>query len=243
MRIPTTHPRRASLLRRELLEEGVALGITSLNGLIAHGRGEAFDYLLGEKTRGFAIDATYEAAIYLLLAKHPVISVNGNTAALVPNELVELSKILNAPLEINLFHASVKRVDNIRKHLENKGATLILTPSRQSVLPLLNSPRKYVNPRGILIADVVFVPLEDGDRAHALVQNRKKVITVDLNPLSRTATTASVTIVDNLVRVMPLLIEKIKSMQKEKRGTFALKSTYSNKKILERAVYFLRASV
>ena len=50
------------------------------------------------------------------------------------------------------------------------------------------------------------VPLEDGDRCEALVRNGKRVITVDLNPLSRTARTSQITIVDNLVRCLPLLV-------------------------------------
>ena len=36
----------------------------------------------------------------------------------------------------------------------------------------------------------------------------KNVITVDLNPLSRTAKAADVTIVDNLVRAMPAMVEQ-----------------------------------
>ena len=43
----------------------------------------------------------------LLLARRPVISVNGNAAALVPGELVELSELVGAVLEVNLFHSGV----------------------------------------------------------------------------------------------------------------------------------------
>ncbi len=57
MKIPKSHPRYTSLKTRELIENGVKKGITSLVGLIAHGRGEAFDYLIGEKTHKSAIDA------------------------------------------------------------------------------------------------------------------------------------------------------------------------------------------
>jgi 4-phosphopantoate--beta-alanine ligase len=42
----------------------------------------------------------------------------------------------------------------------------------------------------------------------------KKVITVDLNPLSRTALSSDITIVDNIVRVIPQLIECIKYHKK-----------------------------
>ena len=48
--IPRSHPRYESLVIREKLVKGVKEGITALQGLIAHGRGEMFDYILGEKT-------------------------------------------------------------------------------------------------------------------------------------------------------------------------------------------------
>ncbi len=38
------------------------------------------------------------------------------------------------------------------------------------------------------------------------------MITVDLNPLSRTARTASITIVDNVARAMPLLVERAEAL-------------------------------
>src|SRR3989344_3012122 len=109
MIIPKSHPRYASLKTRELIVKGVENGVTSIHGLIAHGRSETFDYLLGEKTTDAAKKSIDAAAALLLLAEFPVISVNGNTAALVPKGLVELSKILDAPLEVNIFHASEER--------------------------------------------------------------------------------------------------------------------------------------
>ena len=39
------------------------------------------------------------------------------------------------------------------------------------------------------------------------------IISVDLNPLSRTAQTSTVTIVDNIVRVIPALIESVKKYE------------------------------
>src|SRR3989338_9799973 len=104
MKISSSHPRAASLLIREKIVEGVEKGLTSFAGLTAHGRGEAFDYLLGEKTHEFAIHAIKAAGAYLLLAKRPVISINGNAAALSAKELVALAKILNCKIEVNLFH-------------------------------------------------------------------------------------------------------------------------------------------
>jgi 4-phosphopantoate--beta-alanine ligase len=48
--IPSSHPRAKSLYIRELLVNGFKNGIVVEEGLIAHGRGETFDYLLGEDT-------------------------------------------------------------------------------------------------------------------------------------------------------------------------------------------------
>lgn len=232
MNIPKSHPRYQSLRTRALVEQGVANGITSPVGLIAHGRGEAFDYLIEEQTQLFAKKAIEAAARLLLHAKHPVISVNGNTAALVPEELIALAAILNAPLEINLFYGSDERVQKIKTHLLQHGATNVLLPDKNTTIDYLDSNRKYVNPEGIKKADVVFVPLEDGDRTEALIKSGKTVITVDLNPLSRTAQKATVTIVDNIIRSLPLLIDALKQPARSV-------DEYNNKTILAQAAGFI----
>ena len=90
--VPASHPRAASLHVRESLVEGAKKNIVAWAGLIAHGRGEAFDYLIGEKTNDFAVEAITAAAAAMVSSQRPVISVNGNTAVLVPRELVELSR-------------------------------------------------------------------------------------------------------------------------------------------------------
>ena len=87
--VPESHPRYLSLKTRDNIVAGVDKGVTSIHGLIAHGRGEAFDYLLGESTHDFAQEAIGAAAVTLLLSAHPVISVNGNAAALAPFEMVQ----------------------------------------------------------------------------------------------------------------------------------------------------------
>ncbi len=196
------HPRYESLRRRDLLVEGYKSGIVSIHGLIAQGRGEAFDYLLGEKTSDTALQATRVACAYLLTAQHPIISVNGNTAALVPQEIAELSCLTQIPVEVNLFHRSEGRIARIAEHLRAYGAENILTGIDAVTLPTVASQRGTVDRRGIFQADTVFVPLEDGDRAGALVRSGKTVISVDLNPLSRTAQASTVTIVDELTRAM-----------------------------------------
>ncbi len=210
--VPETHPRAESLRIRERLVEGVRTGVTSQHGLIAHGRGEAYDYLIGERTRCFAETAIKASVAALMLAEHPVISVNGNTAALVPGELVKLSNVVKAPLEINIFHRSESRVQAISDHLERFGSGEVLQPSFGAVIEGISSGRRHVNPDGIAVADVVFVPLEDGDRCGALRAAGKSVIVVDLNPLSRTSRDASITIVDNVVRAVPRMVEFAESL-------------------------------
>ena len=124
--IPKSHPRYASLVARERVAEGVKKGFTSNQGLIAQGRGECFDYLLGERTTSSAAAATRAAAALLLLAGRPVLSVNGNVAALVPEEMVALAAFLGAPLEVNLFHRSEERVKKIADLLRQQGAEKVL---------------------------------------------------------------------------------------------------------------------
>ncbi|NJD76868.1 MAG: phosphopantothenate/pantothenate synthetase [Candidatus Methanoperedens sp.] len=215
--IPKNHPRYESLMTREQIIGGVKKGITSINGLIAQGRGEAFDYLIGEKTSCSAIDAEKVAAALLLLAKKPVISVNGNAAALVPEGLIRLGEAANAPLEVNLFHRTEERVNKIIRHLRSLGAKRIYTKSN-GLIPGIEHDRAKVDIEGIFRADVVLVPLEDGDRCKALVDMGKTVIAIDLNPLSRTAQCANVTIVDNITRAVPNIskfIEELKGLKED----------------------------
>lgn len=239
LKIPPSHPRRESLLIRERIVEGYEKGVVALQGLIAHGRGEAFDYILGEKTHEPALDAIKAAAAQLLLAKYPVISVNGNTAALVPKEIVELAEIVNAKIEVNLFYRTREREEAIANLLIEYGAKEVLGVGEDAsaTIPELFSERRRVSPRGILIADVVFVPLEDGDRTEALKKMGKKVIAVDLNPFSRTARAADITIVDNIVRAMPLLIQEVKELRKKSIDELKeIVNNYDNDRVLRNMV-------
>ena len=215
--IPASHPRYRSLMARELIVSGVERGVTSMHGLIAHGRGEAFDYLLGETTHSFATDAVEAGCAALLTASHPIISVNGNACALAATELVQLAAACGAKLEVNIFHTSPQRELAIRTMLEEAGAGEVLMPSKTHALEHIDHNRRWIHPEGIYLADVVCVPLEDGDRCQALIKNGKRVVTIDLNPLSRTARTATITIVDNLTRCLPLMIQRAASLRDQPR--------------------------
>jgi 4-phosphopantoate--beta-alanine ligase len=215
--IPPDHPRAESLAIRERLIEQYFEGIVAASGLIAHGRGEAFDYLLGEKTTGPASEAIRAAAATLLTAENPVISVNGNTAALAAEEVVKLAEIAEAKIEVNLFYRSLERALAIKKLLEKAGGREVLGVGKgaSARIPELRSERRRVDPRGIMAADAVLVPLEDGDRTEALVRLGKKVIAIDLNPLSRTAQKATITIVDNIVRAAPRLVQAAQKLKEQ----------------------------
>lgn len=239
MLIPRSHPRAASLHIREKLVQGYRDGLVVEEGLLAHGRGEMFDYLIGEKTSKMSHEAIKAAARMLLLAKRSVISVNGNLAALCPKEIVLLAKITGAKIEVNLFYASEKRKKAIANALKKNGAKEILGLDAKfsQKIPNLDSARRVVDERGIFIADVVLVPLEDGDRTIALKKLGKKVIAFDLNPMSRTAQTADITIVDNVTRGMQILIESCKKMKKSRLDK---KFRFDNKKNLSQSIIIIK---
>jgi len=217
--ISPDHPRYNSLILREKMANAYQEGILADTALIAHGRGEAFDYILGENTSPAALQAIRTGISAMLLADNPVISVNGNTAVLSAEYIVELSRLIPASIEINLFYRTPERVRKMEKLLKNAGATEVLGKGGDDhvTIPGLGGPRSRAHPEGIHRADVVLVPLEDGDRAQALVSSGKTVITIDLNPLSRTAQTSSITIVDNVVRTIPLMIKEVTTLKRYSR--------------------------
>jgi 4-phosphopantoate--beta-alanine ligase len=213
--IPEDHPRYESLLTRHRIEEGVEKGITSKQGLIAQGRGEAYDYLLGEETIPSADAAERAAAAQLLLADHPVLSVNGNVAALVPGEMVELAEAVGADVEVNLFNRTRERMKAIADHLRDRGAENVKGLAADARIPGLDHERAKVDEDGIYDADVVVVPLEDGDRAEALAEMGKTEIVVDLNPMSRSAQTAAIPIIDNIVRAVPNMTRHARELREQ----------------------------
>ncbi len=210
--IPKSHPRFASLVLRERLVEGFKSGIVAPQGLIAHGRGEMFDYVLGERTTKESRVASRAAAALLLNAKHPVVSVNGNIAALCPEQIVRLSEAASARVEISLFHRTDERISRIQKILEEHGAKDVLGFLPDCEIPGVDHLRALCSKDGIFSADVVLIPLEDGDRAGALAKMGKKTIAIDLNPMSRTARSAAVTIVDEVTRAIPELVKNVEDL-------------------------------
>lgn len=238
--IPKNHPRYKSLITRKKMVEALKKGLIHKTGLIAHGRGEAFDYLIGEKTLYFAETAEKTAAALLLNSKNPVISVNGNVVALSAKECIDLSKKIPAKIEINLFHRTDKRMKKLAKKLRSFGLEKIYGLKGDEKIPGLKHDRGLCDSDGIFSSDVVLVPLEDGDRCKALKNMDKKVITIDLNPLSRTARTADITIVDNVTRAIPNISKWVKILRNEDREKLEnLFLNYDNKKTLNESCNFI----
>ncbi len=226
MKIPRSHPRYDSLVRREQLVRGWKQGIVVPEGFIAHGRGEAWDYLFGEETSAPALVAERAAAANLLAARRPVISVNGNVAALAPREVVRLAKTIPARIEVNLFHRTEPRVRRIVRVLERAGAHDVLGPRPNARIPGLESKRALSHRDGVFGADVVLVPLEDGDRAEALTRMGKLVISIDLNPLSRTSQRATIPVVDELTRALPNIEKFVRELKANSGESARVRRSY-----------------
>ena len=64
--------------------------------------------------------------------------------------LIELGKVLNAPLEVNIFHTEDGREEKIRESLLKHGAPDVLMPTTEAQLSYIDSNRKFVHPEGIL---------------------------------------------------------------------------------------------
>ncbi|VVB69442.1 Pantothenate synthetase [uncultured archaeon] len=167
---------------------------------------------------------------------------NGNVAALVAEEMCHLAQALDAPLEVNLFHRTEERVKRIADLLRERGAERVLGENPDATVPGLDHARALATRGGIYDADVVLIPLEDGDRCEALAAMGKAVITIDLNPLSRTARKATISIVDNILRAVPNLTAQVKELSSAPREELEnLVKGYDNNDILRRACREIQA--
>ena len=129
-----SHPRYRSLLMRHRLEVEPKKGMLADSAMIAHGRGEAYDYLLGETTIPSADVATQVALNALMQAEHPVLSVNGNVVALAGDEMLKLADKIGCPLEVNIFYRTPERMEALLSDLNERkegGSVLIsLVPTQ-----------------------------------------------------------------------------------------------------------------
>lgn len=221
-RLSPRHPRYRSLRTRANLADAARSGLVAPEGLIAHGRGEAFDYFLGERTTPSARRAIRAAAGWLVNAERPVVSVNGNVASLAAAAIARLVRARpGLGVEVNLFHRTPGRAARVADVLRENGVRTVLGVRPTARIPGLPSDRALVDADGILRADVCLVPLEDGDRTEALQAIGKRVIAIDLNPLSRTALTADLPIIDELTRAVDLLALDVARTGRRRPGYFA----------------------
>ena len=228
--VPESHPRKDSLSARQKIVDGAKRGLLADSAMIAHGRGEAFDYLLGEKTTESATMAIRRVATLLTSAERPVISTNGNTAVLAGESMIRVAAVVGCPIEVNLYYHTPERVSGLLSLLgeqrdsvaKEKGpsqfkgdwseavrSVRILGDEADFRIEGLEGPRSLCTEDGIGLADLILVPLEDGDRCEALISLGKLVCVIDLNPLSRTARMASVTIVDEVSRAAISLLSEV----------------------------------
>jgi len=145
-----------------------------------------------------------------------VLSLNGNAVALAGDALLKLAEHLQCPVEINIFYRTPERMEALLGRLEAIKRELdldvkLLGAQPNARIPGLEGPRANCTQEGIIEADVIMVPLEDGDRCEALVAMGKTVIVIDLNPLSRSAKMGSITIVDELTRVAQNMLEHVQN--------------------------------
>ena len=86
-------------------------------------------------------------------AQKSVISVNGNFAALCPKEIIQLAKITDSKIEVNLFYSSEKRKKAISKILRKSGAEEILGMNKKQSTKLkgIDSARRIVDKNGIFV--------------------------------------------------------------------------------------------
>ncbi|MGB1659410.1 MAG: phosphopantothenate/pantothenate synthetase [Candidatus Poseidoniaceae archaeon] len=229
-----SHPRYRSLLMRHRLEVAAKKGMLADSAMIAHGRGEAYDYLLGETTIPSADFATQIALQALVHAEHPILSVNGNVVALAGDDMLRIADKVGCPLEVNIFYRTPERMEALLTDLNERKERLnlevdILGANPDATIPGLKGPRAKCESKGILQADVILVPLEDGDRCEALVAMGKTVSVVDLNPLSRSSQRGSITIVDELSRCL----ENILTLETEALPSL---DSYDHNKTLQEAL-------
>jgi 4-phosphopantoate--beta-alanine ligase len=161
----------------------------------------------------------YVAVAALLLSNNPVISVNGNATALAIDEIIELAKSVDAKIEINLFYRTDERVQIITKLYKDHGYPDILGSLDDDIEYLNDIPnnRATASKTGIYAADTILIPLEDGDRAEILKKSGKNIITIDLNPLSRTSKMSDVSIMDNIVRAIPFMTKIAEDLKTQDR--------------------------
>jgi 4-phosphopantoate--beta-alanine ligase len=71
----------------------------------------------------------------------------------------------------------------------------------------------------------------------------KTVIAIDLNPLSRTSRAANITIVDNVVRAMPALVEAARKLRGTTMSLKKITDNFDNMKNVQESLKIMKGEV
>ena len=128
-------------------------------------------------------------------------------------------------------------------HMEGQGAGEVLGREPDARIPGLTSDRALCVREGIYDSDVILVPIEDGDRAEALADMGKIVISIDLNPLSRTSKAAAVPISDEITRALKNMISFAEEMKGNPSAIDGALGSYSGERCRKETVDYICESL
>ena len=104
----------------------------------------------------------------------------------------------------------------------------------------IKNNRSSASKTGIYTADTILIPLEDGDRAEILKKSGKNIITIDLNPLSRTSKMSDVSIMDNIVRAIPFMTKIAEDLKaQDKKFLMDIVNEFDNEENLIRGAQWI----
>ena len=127
---------------------------------------------------------------------------------------------LNKYIEIDYGYSDIKLRKNLNEYIND-----------------IKNNRASASKSGIYSADTVLVPLEDGDRAEILKKSGKNIITIDLNPLSRTSKMSDISIMDNIVRAIPFMTKIAQDLKtQDKKFLIELINEFDNEENLKESL-------
>jgi len=201
--IPKDHPRYKSLVTREHLAECARTGIVSLEGLTSHGRGEAFDYLLGEKTSESALLAGKDCGGPAPHRKTPgALRERQHRGACGTRNRASPEGKRGArrgqPLPPDTRTGTADRDGSSAMPVRT-----VFSGRSRSASSRSPTTGPFCRREGCLLPMSCLSRSKTATAARCSVGMGKKVIAIDLNPLSRTAKTATLTVVDEVTRALP----------------------------------------
>ena len=130
-------------------------------------------------------------------------------------------------MEVNIFHRTEERMEKLITYMESEGGKDVLGRDPDARIPGLNHDRALCT-HTLFDCDVIVVPIEDGDRAEALIGMGKTVISIDINPLSRTSKAATIPVSDEMSRALENMIRFVNELRGKEDEIDSLISSFSN---------------